>query len=498
VDRVYFLVSRKNLNNMKKITLTFCVLFCVFIQAQPPSRFFNKYGGNGIDVGYSVKQTKDKQYVVAGSTSSYGAGNTDFYLIRIDSMGFVMWERTYGGFNNDVANSVIQLADSGYAMAGFSNSFGNGGYDAVIIRTDKNGNQLWLKSFGGLDWDFGYGIVQISDGSLMMCGSTASFGNGKIDGFVTKFSLAGDLLWEKYYGGTEDDELKAIINTKDNQIACVGYTKSLGDLNGNGYFIKLNLNGDTIFTRNFGAKYKDYATDLHQLKNDDYVIVGAKTFAIDSTKTHSYFAHYNSLGNFKHDSSFYHSTANENYVGVTVLKRDTFSVVYLRNVPVPNFAMQGNVFIHHPSGFYFQVNSFGGSQDETFYSIDATADSGFVCVGTTKSFNAINGDVIFYKIFIAKDSVIFRYDNIIGIKENPIEKAEIKLKNLDGNLYQIDLISEKRRLLILTDLYGNVIYKRNIESKSELVELSKYNIGVYILTITSLNDPPCSFKLINR
>ena len=95
---------------MKNIFLIQFILFSFVLLGQPPKRFYTKFGGNGIDIGYSAKPTLDKQYIVAGSTSSYGAGNTDVYLVKVDSMGVPIWAKYFGGFNNDVGKCDIQLS----------------------------------------------------------------------------------------------------------------------------------------------------------------------------------------------------------------------------------------------------------------------------------------------------------------------------------------------------------------------------------------------------
>ncbi|MBL7933126.1 MAG: hypothetical protein JNL60_14565, partial [Bacteroidia bacterium] len=248
---------------MKHLQILIILLFFALnIGAQPPGKFYGTWGGNGDDVGYSGKQTKDGNYIVAGSTSSYGHGEVDVYLLKIDSMGSVIWDKTYGAFNSEVGKSVIEVVDSGFVITGYTNSFGSGGYDAYLIRTDKNGNLIWQKTFGGTDWDFANDVVLGSDGNLHVVGYTYSYGAGKKDGFILKYDLQGNFLSHKFIGGAEDDELNSIIKTNDGFLATIGYTKSKNDLNGDIYFLKLDLNYDTLFTRTIGGPGVDYGSDL--------------------------------------------------------------------------------------------------------------------------------------------------------------------------------------------------------------------------------------------
>jgi len=156
---------------MKKNCILFLLLLFFGLAGQPPSSYFGKFGGPGDDIGYSAKQTFNGNYIVAGSSTSNGNG-TELYLVKIDSMAAGLWEKYYGGNGSEVGKSVIQLPDSGYVVAGFTDSFGAGGYDAYLIRVDKNGSLIWQRTFGGTDWDFANDLVLAPDGNLFVVGST--------------------------------------------------------------------------------------------------------------------------------------------------------------------------------------------------------------------------------------------------------------------------------------------------------------------------------------
>jgi len=133
-------------------------------------------------------------------------GSMDVLLIKTDSAGNGQFMRTYGGPNVDLGYSVVQLSDSGYAIAGYTNSFSiNGDYDAYLVRTDKNGDTLWTKTYGGTDWDFVYSLKVTPDRGFVMAGNTYSFGNGSSDGWILKVDSNGTLLWQKVFLTAEDD-----------------------------------------------------------------------------------------------------------------------------------------------------------------------------------------------------------------------------------------------------------------------------------------------------
>ncbi|MFZ8835347.1 MAG: hypothetical protein ACO2O5_14320, partial [Candidatus Caldipriscus sp.] len=115
--------------------------------------FAKTYGGAYNNEATSVQQTSDGGYIVAGGTNSFGAGSYDIFLIKTDANGNIIWAKTYGGTDNDWAYSVQQTSDGGYIVAGSTYSFGAGSYDIFLIKTDANGNIIWAKTYGGTDWD---------------------------------------------------------------------------------------------------------------------------------------------------------------------------------------------------------------------------------------------------------------------------------------------------------------------------------------------------------
>jgi nicotinamide riboside kinase len=151
------------------------------------------YGGTGIDIAYSVQQTSDGGYIIASITNSFGAGNEDIILIKTDANGNIIWAKTYGGTNSDYAFSVQQTSDGGYIVAGRTQSFGAGGYDLLLINTDANGNVIWAKTYGGTSWDNASSVQQTSDGGYIVAGYTGSFGAGNGDIFLIKTDANGNV-----------------------------------------------------------------------------------------------------------------------------------------------------------------------------------------------------------------------------------------------------------------------------------------------------------------
>lgn len=146
------------------------------------------FGGEGNEHGSSVIQTSDGGYALAGSTSSHGAINGDFWLVKTDPSGNAEWNNTFGGRGNDHAYSIIQTSEGGYALAGFTGSHGAGNQDFWLVKTDSSGNEEWSKTFGGMGFEWAYSVVQTSDEGYTLAGYTTSYGSGKHDFWVVKTS----------------------------------------------------------------------------------------------------------------------------------------------------------------------------------------------------------------------------------------------------------------------------------------------------------------------
>ncbi|MCX6842355.1 MAG: T9SS type A sorting domain-containing protein [candidate division WOR-3 bacterium] len=202
------------------------------------------YGGAGEDYAFSARQTADSGFIICGTTYSYGAGQSDIYLVKTNAAGDTQWTRTYGGAEHEHGHSILQTADSGYLICGTTYSFGAGDADIWLIRTDANGDTLWTRTFGGDSSDLGHSVAQTADHGFILCGQTSSFGAGSYDAWLIKTDSAGDTLWTRTFGGAGDDRGYSVQQTADGGFVMAGYTSSSGAGEGDFYLVKTNSSGN--------------------------------------------------------------------------------------------------------------------------------------------------------------------------------------------------------------------------------------------------------------
>jgi hypothetical protein len=189
-----------------------------------------------------VQQTTDGGYIIAGGTDSFGAGIYDAYLVKTDGEGNEEWSRTFGGEDNDTADSVQQTADGGYIIAGDTESFGVDG-DFYLVKTDGEGNEEWSRAFGGEETEEADSVQQTADGGYIIAGYTISYGAGSWDAYLVKTDGEGNEEWSRAFGGESYDLASSVQQTADGGYIIAGYTESFGAGNYDVYLVKTDGEG---------------------------------------------------------------------------------------------------------------------------------------------------------------------------------------------------------------------------------------------------------------
>lgn len=284
---------------MRKI-LTILFFLTGILNAQQ-TKFFKTFGAGLFDVGESVITVHDTNYVVAGTTNTTGMNGTDLLLFKTNSIGDLLWWKNFGGNGIESGKSVVMLADSsGYLITGYKNDFGATGYDVWVLKTDLNGDTIWTKTYGGNDWEVSYSINKLADSTYIIAGETYSFGNGQRDMYVIRMDENGDTLWTRTFGGVNNDMAKYIHVDRHQNILLVGNTTSFGSGNSDVYLVYLDLNGDSIWTKTIGTADDDfgYSADMQiGAVGEMNFVVGYTSWYNPDLGQNAYLIKIDSLGN---------------------------------------------------------------------------------------------------------------------------------------------------------------------------------------------------------
>jgi uncharacterized delta-60 repeat protein len=232
------------------------------------------YGGTSSDMANSIQQTTDGGYIVAGRSSSFGAGGTDAWVLKLNPDGTVAWQKTYGETGTDMANSIQQTSDGGYIVAGRSSSFGAGVNDAWVLRLNPDGSVAWQMTYGDTGHDYANSVQQTSDGGYIVAGYSYSFGAGGGDAWVLKLDPDGTVAWQKTYGGTGWDPAWSVQQTSDGGYIVAGWTNSFGAGGYDAWVLKLNPDGTVAWQKTYGPSWDDWVNYVTQTM-DGFIMAGS-------------------------------------------------------------------------------------------------------------------------------------------------------------------------------------------------------------------------------
>jgi hypothetical protein len=238
----------------------------------------NNYGGVYNNWGYCVQQTNDGGYIISGATmkNESETDSGDVYLIKTDSLGDTSWTRTYGGDYTEQGYSVQQTEDGGYIIAGYTASRSAlGEFDVYLIKTDAEGDTVWTKTYGELGDDYGYSVQQVEDGGYIITGVTTRL-DSTLDVYLIRTNDSGVVKWKKRYGGTDADCGYSVMQTNDGGYIIVGYTtQGVGNVQNDVFLIKTNSDGDTMWTQTYGGSHDDGGYSVYQTTDGGYIITGS-------------------------------------------------------------------------------------------------------------------------------------------------------------------------------------------------------------------------------
>ncbi len=498
----------------------------------------NSFGGREVDHAFSIQQTRDGGFITAGHTQSNNAdvrgnhGNFDFWVVKLDKNGTIKWQKCLGGTIDETAFRVRQTTDGGYIVAGEANSNGgqvtgnHGVLDFWVVKLDSSGNLLWEKSLGGSKDDFATSIQQTKDGGYIVAGGTFS-NDGDVTGhhgqtitadyWVVKLDANGNKQWEKSYGGSNGDIAMSVIQTKDGGYVVAGNsTSNNGDVSGvhdfiygDFWIIKLNSQGNLQWQKALGGSDYEQANSIQQTKDGGFITCGwSRSNDGDVSGNHGDYDFWvvkfdaagnvtwkKSLGGSRGDLAYsIEQTTDNGYIiaGGTNSNDGDVSGLHGRLGKEDFWVVKLDV-----NGILQWQKTLGGTEFEEGRSVDQTKDGGYIVAGWSGWDNPNNGDVTGnhgnYDFWIVKLSANPQATAI----QNTLPPAQHFSFTLSPNpassFIQIDITTKQQSALLrITNCNGNTVIEKNlliIEGVyHQQLDISKLLPGLYYISVTCGED----------
>lgn len=384
---------------MNKLFLKACALIILFLgieTAYSQTSFMRTIGGSKGDNNYAIKRTPDGGYITAGYTESYGRGNKDVLLVKTNGLGEIQWSKAYGGTGDDAAWSITVAPDSGFVVAGTTNSNSSSNANGLVFKTDGSGKVVWATELASDSMEDAYSVINARGGGYYVTGFVRTDTTGD-DAFVAKFDNSGRVSWYVRCGSPGTEEAYGIAEDLNGNIILCGMTTydSITNGGGSGYpgnsdmwLAKLRSSGNLVWMKTFGTVENDVAWDVI-VDRDKYVLTGwtkangnDDDVALLITDTTGKLLSSNAYGTFGTDRAF----------NVVVKPGSEYSLVGYADA-------SGN----DRSAFWINTNSsgtlrnfqmYGGPGRDGHWPTDVVVDrdGGFTMLTTSRSFNSTGND----------------------------------------------------------------------------------------------------------
>ena len=255
---------------------------------------FNKIGGHGDQLGSAICKTSDGNFLLLGSSNASGNRGQDVYLVKISPEGKKLWAKTFGGVNDDYGVDVLELNNGNYFVLANTNSFGKGDLDIWMLWIDANGNLIREATNGAVGMDGAAETIELPNGGLLNFCYTRNYGATSRDFYLLRTDKNGDSLWAKRYGGNDYEESQNINITPEGDVLLVGHSASSDPFH-DMYVLKIATDGSVIWERNFGGVMHDGGQCQLISSNGNYVFV-ARSMSFGSGDRNAYVVNTNTKG----------------------------------------------------------------------------------------------------------------------------------------------------------------------------------------------------------
>ena len=464
--------------------------------------YLKYYSNSGYDVGEGVVQLEDSSYVICGASSSFTNGPSQAFLLKVDSLGNKIWSNHYGGFESESARRVLYKKNFGFFITGFTNSFGNGGYDAYLAKVDESGILEWQKSYGGEGWDRIHDAAMTSDTGAILVGEMTSV-VGETDWYVIRTNSSGDTLWTKTFGGQSNDVATCIERYQDSLFVIGGNIIQQDSIYSKSMILILDENGvvydyDTINIAGLGelndiiisndtiqgiGVYKDHDTSQYNVRTYTWNINLTDLTQISISQVTSY-------GDFEGDLITNLSSTGNRYI-VSRVSNNNWVVG-----PGPDLVISklsaGLGWLGNQSGLAEANPDVGGQMIPTI-------DGGAALVGFRGGVGARGGTVFLLKVgvndaFPTISPLIYVNELVEVVEITSLFEANLYPNPTDNSL-TIELKEAVDYDFQIVNTLGQTVYSDKIFG-TKSIDVSNLQSGIYTLIFNSAGEAAGSYRLV--
>jgi hypothetical protein len=456
--------------------------------------FRKLYSNNGYDYGQGIVQLPDSSYVICGSSSSFGEGPSQAFLLKIDSLGNYIWSNNYGGSESEWARRVLYKEGDGFFGCGYTNSSGNGGYDIFLFKTDLTGQLEWQKTIGGSNWEKVNDAILTPDNGVLMVGETNSTTNGDNDAYLVKTGNDGDTLWTKRIGGLGEDRAFAVELLNDSTFFVAGEIYVSDSSLVKGFISRMKFDGtiEWIDTIGINGNYGVRGIDLDVVSNRVSYVGWQQP--VGTTLKNSLFGkvNYTSVFDFEQievpssgekiiELLTNYGSLGKNYMCFSYFDASSFNDGY--DVGISKVG----------EGLYWDglITSINYPLEDAPGEIIPTSDGSAIFVGYTSGLGAGGGNVYVMKIGpndvfppIEFDPVPF---SLVNVNENTEISNVVLYPNPFNNSLVLNATSKDESSYSVKDMTGKDIASGSFIESFEL-NTTEWNSGFYLIQVTSNNQ----------
>lgn len=465
---------------MKILVFVFCS-FLSFGQI----KFYNVYTNNGSDKGQGVVQMEDSSYYITGSSSSF-SGSSQAFLMHVDSLGNYLWSNHYGGPESESGRRVLYKKNFGFFICGFTNSYGSGGFDYYLAKIDEAGDLEWEKAYGGSGWERVHDAALTKDTGVIMVGETSSNLTDNQDIYIVRTDKLGDTLWTKTIGGIGDDYASCIKGFTDSTFVIAGRVYIEDSSMTKIYITYIKDNGTVIWTDTLGQNGNYWANGISFNGNR---ILGVGGTVDDYSDGEDLFAFIYDINGFIWGESKIPALGEQEFEAIVDFGTSNYFYTCYSNEDAGSYVGGPDIIVAKYTQLFGWESSFriGYQNPDVTGQIIRTSDGGAVVVGYSTGVFAGGNEVYLVKIgpnddypSSITDLVI---DELVTLKE---EEEIIGLKiypNPSIGKVNIAVDSEKYSKIRLINSIGSEVYSSNFHSNTS-IDVSKFESGVYFIEIS--------------